>query len=228
MFMSMNRNLGKYDSIELVTAEIKERALKRIKKMYGPDGQNNKEYHNLDHTLAVIDAAEKIAQLGLTRKLIAPQRDIHLVTIAAAWHDGRQSRRHRAGYNEYVSAQMAARAMEETGVFSQRETKVVRGMIKGTEVKYLDGKVIQQADPSEYLQKVIADADLSNLGQPFDFYWHTTEKVYKEVMGEAGSEQAIAKMGLGFISGHEFLTDEAVELFPHQDENISELEKLVG
>jgi len=226
--MSNNRYHGKYDSIELATADIKERALKRIKKLYGPDGQNTKAYHNLDHTLAVIDAAERIAQLGLSRKLIVPERDIHLVTIAAVWHDGRHSRRHGAGYNEYVSAQMAARAMQETGVFSQRETKAVQGMIKGTEVKFVDGKVIQQANPKNYLQKVIADADLSNLGQPFDFYWQTAEKVYEEVMGEPGSEQAIAKMSLGFITGHEFLTDEAVELFPHQDENIAELEKLVS
>ena len=226
--MSRNRHQGNYDSIELATADIKERALKRIKKLYGPNGQNPKEYHNQDHALAVTRAAEQIANLGITRKLIASERDIHLVTIAAVWHDGRHSVRHSAGYNEYVSAYMAACAMRETGVFSERETETVQRMIKATQVKFVDGKVIQAADHNEYLQKLLADADLSNLGQPFDYYWHTTENLYQELMGEPGSQQAVAKMGLGFMAGHDFLTDEAVELFPHQDENIAELEKLVA
>jgi predicted metal-dependent HD superfamily phosphohydrolase len=104
-------------------------------------------YHNLQHTLKVVNAAEEIGSLsGLS------EDDIESVIIAAWIHD--------TGYeedcdcHEETAIKNAIKLLTEWGA-SQQKIETIAGLIKAT-------KMPQQ--PTTLAEKVLCDADLSHLG----------------------------------------------------------------
>lgn len=79
-------------------------------------------YHNKQHTVNVISAAVKCAELdGIS------SRDLELLAIAAAWHDtGYIIRRNQ---NEIIGADLAREAMIRTGLYLPEEIAQVTAAI---------------------------------------------------------------------------------------------------
>lgn len=213
------------DQIQLEVERIKTSVLKLIDRKYGPAGNEPKFYHNTKHTLAVLAAAEEISNLAFSRGLIS-ERDRQLVTIAAVCHDSHHSAKRRN--NELLSANFAKSQMRKAGVFTDAEQDLVWNMIMATQVKFTDKKVYQSARAGNYMDQLLADADLSNLGQPFEQYWQGTSNLYQENHGAPGSTKEVARFGLEFIKKHSFYTKEANQLFPHQADNIVHLQELLS
>jgi predicted metal-dependent HD superfamily phosphohydrolase len=200
-------------------------AVGRVEIWYGPSGETPKNYHNTGHTLSVMTAASDLSDLAIQRGKL-PNEDKELVIIAAAFHDVH----HSAGSdNEKVSADLAADAMLSSGAFSRKEIKQVKKIIRATQVFVQDGAVRQSANKKNYTEQILADADLSNLGKPFEEYWNATFALYRETHPEhTPSVRGVAAFAFNFIKGHSFYTAEACELFPYHDDNIAKLKEILS
>ncbi|MCK9344559.1 MAG: hypothetical protein M0P64_00350 [Candidatus Pacebacteria bacterium] len=203
---------------------VVEQMLSLVEKKYGTganDGENPKFYHNLVHTQNAREAAQKIAELAAKHGKIF-MSEVELAEIAAAGHDLEQDL--GSGENERTSARMTREEMGKTGVFSNSDIEKVEKMELATTVSF-EGGVMKQSATEEYLTQVIADADLSALGQPSEQYWATAQALLKEIKNTdtpSVEDQLVwAKGQIAFLSNHEFYTDEAKELFPHKEENIA-------
>jgi uncharacterized protein len=106
-------------------------------------------YHNIDHTLDVLDAAMKISA---AEKL--PEEDVRLLRIAVLFHD--------AGFihvyknHEETGCEMAREYLPRFG-FTEEQIALICEMIKSTKIPQ---------DPKSLLDQIISDADLDYLGRP--------------------------------------------------------------
>lgn len=195
---------------EGVVTQLINYAFSEVERKYGKgvgDGETPKSYHNLLHTKEVLTAAQQIAKKALEAGKIGVA-DIPLIEIAASFHDIEQDL--GSGNNERESARIAAEEMRKIGLKDEDVQKVKR-MILATTVFFENG-VMKQSATDDYLTQVLADADLSNLGQEPQFYWERAQNLLREVgfIGEQAS----------FLENHRFYTEEAKRLFPHKKENI--------
>ena len=113
-------------------------------------------YHAVSHTHDVI---AEVLLLGKLDKL--SERELHLLHIAAAFHD--------AGYlkgpndHEAGGALMAREAMRRDGRYSDLEVSLVSQMIIDTRLVNEGHRLIQQ--PKTELSAYLLDADMANLGR---------------------------------------------------------------
>ena len=208
---------------EIVVKGLISYALSEVERKYGTgkdDGENPKKYHNRPHSEVVLGAARMIARLSLEAGKIAAS-DIPLVEIAASYHDIQQDL--DSGLNEKESARIAAEEMRKTGSFKEEDIQKVTEMILATRIRFEDS-IIRQFTTEEYLTQIIADADLSHLGQEPSIYWETAKNVLKELKGtdtpSREDEIAFTKGNLTLLKNHRFYTEEAGRLFPHKQQNI--------
>lgn len=177
-------------------------------------------YHNLVHTKNVVSSARKIAERAIENGTIEDNAGV-LAEIAAAFHDVEQRR--GSGVNEEESVRLAQNEMTKENVFSSRDAEKVKNMILATIVSFAGGNMKQSAT-DDYLTKILADADLSSLGQPPEVYWASAQSLLKEIKNTDAptlkDQLDWARGQIIFLSNHEFYTDEAKELFPHKEENI--------
>ena len=133
----------------------------------------NLKYHCAKHTDNVLS---EVVYFAVTDGL--PEREIHLLAVAAAYHD--------AGFliripdNEELGAEMAEKAMRAAKGYSQQEIRLVKDMIMDTKLK--DSGVDYKKRPSSELSKYLLDADLSNLGRE-DFFARL-EQLHQEMGGD--------------------------------------------
>lgn len=198
-------------------------ALFEIEKKYGTgegDGQSPRRYHNKVHAQNVIDAAGKIAQLAVKKGKIK-NTDTPLIKIAPAFHDIEQDL--GSGLNEEESARKAEEQMRKTGFYSDEEIRKVREMIMATRVHYDEGGMSQFATEN-YMTQIIADADLSNLGNPYELYWDRARRLLEEVKNTrkpSGEDiKSFMRGQISFLQSHRFYTEEARALFPYKKDNI--------
>jgi len=204
--------------------EVINGAFALVEKKYGTgigDGESPKFYHNLNHTKSAVEAVRKIAELAFENgNLVASE--VVLAEIAAAGHDIEQDL--GSGENEKESARETAIDMESTHEFAIPEVEKVERMISATKVSF-EGGVMKQSATEEYLTQIIADADLSALGQPPEKYWAAAQALLKEMKNtetpSLEDELAWARGQVPFLSNHQFYTDEAKKLFPHKEANIA-------
>lgn len=173
-------------------------------------------YHNLGHTLDVMEQAVLLAERSDLNK-----RDIQLLAIAAAWHDaGFIQTKHN---NEPIAAQMARAAMETNGSFLHSEIADVEAAILDTQLTYeiASGTSVQRA--MGRLSPWLLDADLANFGRT-DFF-EKTLAVYREIQGVEissldglNSERGIAFLAntLRMMSRHDWQTQSAREILDTQ------------
>ena len=118
-------------------------------------------YHNLSHTLDVVEQAEVIAK----QEKVNDKNDILLLKTAAVFHD--------SGFlvvyknHEEKSCEIAAESLKN--IFSEEDIKKICGMIMATKIPQ---------HPTTLLEKIVADADLEYLGT--DLFYPISQNLMKE------------------------------------------------
>jgi hypothetical protein len=195
-------------------------------------------YHNHSHGLDVSTAAERIA----TELYEAGYVQLETVTLAsyAGWrHDASQGEGHEARSAEIAANAMRARSLPEHSITT------VTHMIAGTEVLRVDGfRIVQAANPDDLEQATLGDADLAVLGQRSGVYCalmlgielqHRNGLIKLPSPGNGmlvePHRDAMLKFlqfQIGLHGEHEFmLVAISRRLFPHQESNRDELERLL-
>ena len=120
-------------------------------------------YHNITHTLDVLEQAEVLAE----QEKVTDKHDLLLLKIAAVFHD--------SGFlfvyknHEEKSCEIASESLKN--VFSEEDIKKVFGMIMATKIPQT---------PNTLLEQIICDADLDYLGRS-DFE-PISRNLYKEFL----------------------------------------------
>jgi len=204
---------------EQIIAKLVADALAQVSQKYGPEGQNPKAYHNLDHTLSVMKATADLCDFVICEGRMKPfYKD--LLMVAAAHHDIEQD---MGPENEAASAEIAAEKMKEVGIFTEIDIRTVERVILATKIEVTEEGVTQSASDN-LLTQILADADLSNVGRDTDTYMHNLYNLYVELNPGKDLEDREYYDYLGkqrqFNSNHKFYTPEANVLFPGKEENI--------
>ncbi len=168
-------------------------------------------FHNFQHTCAVAEAARELAG---RYELSAHEEAI---VLTAAWC-------HDLGYDEGWekhedrSADHATGWLREKGIEDQEVLDQVRGCIMAT-------RMPQQ--PQNFLEEIVADADLSHLGDLS--YWDRCGRVRQEfalTRNMIMSDQEWIDFELNFMVSHDYHTDVARERFgKRKDKHVKQLNK---
>jgi len=146
-------------------------------------------YHSADHTLDVIDAAERIAtgeKINGTEMLI--------LKTAALFHD--------TGYlftakNHEANSCLIAQSVLPKHAFSELEIDVICNLIMATKIPH---------NTKNKLEEILCDADLDYLGRA-DFY-ELSQNLYKEmrVFDKVKDEQKWNEIQVAFFEKHKYFT----------------------
>ena len=147
-------------------------------------------YHNLRHTLDVVDSCKNYAEVYDLN-----DKDYELLLIAAISHD--YGFVESPDNHEITSADMVSKVMIQNG-YNHRSVKKVRGLIMATKLPQT---------PNNFLEEIIADADLDYLGR--DDYDSISLSFYRELshFGKLGSETQWFDLQIGFLENHTYFTD---------------------
>jgi predicted metal-dependent HD superfamily phosphohydrolase len=150
----------------------------------------NLTYHNLAHTLDVLDQTVKIAR----KENITDPDDLLLLQISALYHDIGFLETYNG--HEERSCAIAAEELSCFG-FSQMQITKVLGMIRATRVPQT---------PLTPLEEIICDADLDYLGRS-DFFT-IGEGLYQEFLDQqiVANEQQWDMLQIRFLESHRYFT----------------------
>ena len=138
---------------------IKKPILSRLEKELDP----RLGYHNLAHTLDVVEQAEVIAK----QEKVTDKHELLLLKTAAVFHD--------SGFllvyknHEEKSCEIATEAVKN--LFNEEDIKKICGMIMATKIPQT---------PHNLLEQIIADADLDYLGR--NDFEPISQSLYKEFL----------------------------------------------
>ncbi|MEL7159527.1 MAG: HD domain-containing protein, partial [Bacteroidota bacterium] len=155
-------------------------------------------YHNFQHTCAVVEAATELADHYEVNE------DERLAIILAAWF-------HDTGYAEGWENH------EERGVINATTWLAAQGVDDPELMENIAGAIRatkMQAQPQNFLEQIVADADLSHLGDLS--YWDRCGRVRQELAltrDMVMSDQEWIDFELGFMLSHEYHTEAAREMF---------------
>jgi len=151
-------NISRLDSLERSQKElpIVKKELARLAKGLS----SSLTYHSVSHTEDVI---HEVLLFGLKDGI--EERELHLLVIAACFHDSGFLVKPMA--NEPIGAEFAAMAMETGSEYSTDEISLVSQMILDTEIIFGPGG--PEFKSSGLLSGYLLDADLSNFGRE-DFF----------------------------------------------------------
>jgi len=155
----------------------------------------NLYYHNADHTRDVYEAAKRIGEAeGITGY------ELKLVLTAAYYHDS--GFLIEAKGHEEESCRIARGALPDYG-YNEAEIDRICGMIMATRLPQ---------SPTSHLEKIIADADLDNLGR--DDFFEISHKLFLEnsFFGKVGDENEWNRQQIDFIEKHQYFTKSAINL----------------
>ena len=148
-------------------------------------------FHNLEHTLEVLQAAELLAN-----KEEISKSDTLLLQIAAWFHDTGYT---EGGFEHEIRSVALAKEFLD-GKLTTEQLDIVEGIILATRMPQM---------PKTQLQKIICDADLSHLGN--EHFWQRND-LLKEEMANVGNKMGRTewlKFEIGFISTHKYFTQSA-------------------
>ncbi|OAV44417.1 Pycsar system effector family protein [Lewinella sp. 4G2] len=155
-------------------------------------------YHNFQHTCAVVEAAQELADH------YEVSDDERLAIMLAAWF-------HDTGYSEGWEDH------EERGVTNAEQFLRQQGVDDGELLSAIAGAIRatkMPQDPQSFVEQIVADADLSHLGDLS--YWDRCGRVRQEFALTRDmnmSDQAWIDFELGFMLNHEYHTEAARKLF---------------
>jgi predicted metal-dependent HD superfamily phosphohydrolase len=157
---------------------------------------NNLVYHNIVHTLDVVDAAERYCKL----EKIRPEDEV-LIISAAYLHD--------IGFkvkylnNEIEAIKIAQKILPKMG-YSENQIRIIADCIAST--------ALPQSATTIH-QKILCDADLDYLGR--DDYYEISDKLYKEWINFGLLKEDIyywTQVQIKFLNAHQYFTDSAIKL----------------
>ncbi len=168
-------------------------------------------YHCVDHTLDVLDAVTRLADLENVNG-----HDKLLLQTAALFHD--------LGFietydgHEEASIKMTYEILPGFG-YTQKDLQVIEGLIHSTEIPQ---------EPNTHLEQIMADADLDYLGRD-DLYVIGQRLQYEwQLHGIISSLREWHEKQLKFLKVHNYFTESAKKLRDkRKQENIHELETLM-
>ena len=169
-------------------------------------------YHSINHTQN--DVVYSVMRMGEITNLSTEKRN--LLVVAAWFHD--------IGYivkregHEKAGAELAKKILPDFG-FIEKQIKQITTMINATKIPQ---------SPKNLLSKILADADLDNLGRN-DFF-EISIKLHQELTnyGENITMDDWWKNQLEFLKNHTYFTAEAKKLRNQKKkENIRRLEKMI-
>lgn len=169
-------------------------------------------YHCVEHTLDVLESAERLAQLEGVNGY-----DLELIKTAALLHDLGFVEVYQG--HEEVSMRMASEMLPDFG-YSEEDIQKIRGMIKSTEIPQ---------SPSNKLEEILADADLDYLGREDLFLIGQRLQYEWKMHGFIDTIKEWHVKQLSFLKAHKYFTDSAKKLrIAKKARNIEELEELLG
>ncbi len=136
---------------------IKQPILSRLKNELDP----RLGYHNITHTLDVLEQAEVLAK----QEKVTDKHDLLLLKTAAVFHDSGFLFVYKG--HEEKGCEIASDSLRN--VFSEEDIKKVCGMIMATKIPQ---------SPKTLLEQIICDADLDYLGR--DDFEPISQTLYKE------------------------------------------------
>jgi len=150
-------------------------------------------YHNLSHTLDVMEQVEIIAKL----EKVNDKHDLLLLKTAAAFHD--------SGFliiyknHEEKSCDIASESLKN--VFNEEDIKKICGMIMATKIPQT---------PHTLLEQIICDADLDYLGR--DDFEPISRNLYKEFLTYKIIPEDIVwdHIQIKFFESHHYFTGTSV------------------
>ncbi len=203
--------------------EIQQAALQIIQEHY-----KERPYHNATHTGFVIESAILLAQ-----DADLPQDQLELLTLMAAAHDLIQAHDPLAdsylGENENKSADWLAEQMENASEFAEDEIEQARRGIESTYIRHREDGIKQSAEFGDFLSELLCDADLANLGSPWDTYFPKMKAYFKEIVPDATKEEweHYLRLQVPILLQHHYYTTVAQERFHHLRANATKIEELL-
>jgi len=182
-------NLNLFSQIKFHQAESE--ILGKLEKAL-PD---NLYYHNINHTIEVCEAAERIA---LNEGIISD--DLFVLRTAALYHDAGFIEKYQN--NEILGAKMARKDLPKHGYSVQQIDKIEELIMVTFATK----------QPKTLLEKVLRDADLDYLGR-HDFH-KRSEQLMKELVERdmVRSPEHWDELQEKFLESHEFHTESTKKL----------------
>jgi predicted metal-dependent HD superfamily phosphohydrolase len=181
-----------------------------VEKFYAERIPSEYVYHNFGHTC---DVVESVQLIGAGYEL--SKEEFEVLQLAAWFHD--------TGYDKGPD-QHEQRACEHVEAFLQG-----RAYPQGKLQKVFDCILATAIDfkPSNLLEMIIRDADVSHLGSKL--YWDRCSRVREELgitRNMLMSEKEWIEFELDFITNHEFHTEVANELYnSRKKKNVKQLKK---
>ncbi|MBC6490311.1 HD domain-containing protein [Flavihumibacter stibioxidans] len=147
-------------------------------------------YHNLAHTLDVLEQAERIAH----EENLTDPRSLLLIRIAALYHDTGFLDTYRG--HEARSCEIMLEDLEKHS-FSAADLDAIQGMIMATRIPQ---------SPANLMEEVICDADLDYLGR--DDFPPISNNLMREflVYGIIKKETEWDPLQVGFFEKHQYFT----------------------
>ena len=169
-------------------------------------------FHNLTHTMEVVDAVKKISE---KEGISADEREI--LVIAAWFHDNGFIQKY-AGHEE-VSMSFAKEFLE-TKEYSKDGIDQVTKCIAATKVPQ---------NPTIPLAELLCDADLFHVSTPNFFYRKLLlRKEWEMELGNTFTDLEWHHLNLDFLQNHKYLTRYGKEVLSKgQDKNIEKVENLI-
>ncbi len=168
-------------------------------------------YHNIQHTLDVLDAAMRIAAMEKLDK-----EKFRVLRIAVCFHDAGCVYRYLG--HEQRGCEMAQEYLPVFG-FSPIEIKLINNMIMATKIPQT---------PKNKLENIITDADLDYLGR--EDYYLIAATLFEEAKLFLGVKNEIEWniMQLNFLRNHQYHTNYMKKLRdPEKNKRIKEIEMLL-
>lgn len=168
-------------------------------------------YHCPEHTLDVIESAERYAKMEGVNG-----HDLILLKTGALFHD--------LGFietydgHEKASIRLAYKILPDYG-FTKEDIKKIEGIILSTELPQ---------NPKTHLEKIMADADLDYIGRDDLFLIGQRLQYEWKLIGKISTLRDWHVKQLSFLKHHTFFTESARKLRDEKKkENIKELERLL-
>ena len=165
------------------------------------------EYHNLRHTLDVIECSQNIG-----RAEGCDEHELAILSVAALFHDSGflYQRKNHEEYSIKIFLEAARNSL-----LSKRETDLICGCIKATRMPQ---------KTSNKLEEILCDADLDYLGR--DDFKIIGTALYREMVycGEISSNEEWNQLQINFLSSFSFFTAYSLDKrYPILQKNLSEL-----
>lgn len=152
-------------------------------------------YHNRDHTVDVLQAAEDIANSeGIM------ENDKRLLLTAALFHDSGFLR----GRDEHEMESCAiAKSILPGYNYQQEEIEIICGMIRATKIPQ---------SPQNHLEEILCDADLDYLGR--DDFFVLSNKLFAELTAEGiiADNNEWNREQADFMENHRYYTATSIKL----------------